>query len=307
MLINKVYKFRIYPNQEQQVLLAKKLGCSRFVFNHFLAMWNNTYKETGKGLTYNSCSAELTQLKKKNDTIWLKEVDSIALQSTLKHLADAFLRFFKKQNDPPRFKSKRNKIQSYTTKQTNGNIAVIGNRMKLPKIGLVKFAKSREVTGRILSATIRRNPSGKYFVSLVVETEVKKLSKTGSSIGIDMGLKNFAILSNGHTYTNPKFFRTLEKKLVKAQRILSRRKRGSSNWNKQRIKVARIHEYIANIGLGIIILCVTTLLGVLTYILRNKKQLFRLFCGLTMLWAIFPIVLLTGLYDPYADNHGFYK
>ncbi|MBE7122939.1 IS200/IS605 family element RNA-guided endonuclease TnpB [Bacillus cereus] len=246
MLINKAYKFRIYPNKIQEILIAKTIGCSRFVFNRFLTMWNSTYKETGKGLTYHSCSAELTQLKKKNDTIWLKEVDSIALQSTLKQLADAFSRFFKKQNDPPRFKSKRNKIQSYTTKQTNGNIAVIGNQMKLPKIGLVKFAKSREVTGRIMSATIRRNPSGKYFVSLLVETEAKELPKTESSVGIDMGLKNFAILSNGTTYKNPKFFRTLEKKLAEAQRILSRRAKGSSNWNKQRVKVARVHEHITN-------------------------------------------------------------
>ncbi len=96
MLINKAYKFRIYPNKRKEILIAKTIDCSRFVFNRFLTMWNNTYKETGKGLTYNSCSAELTQLKKQNDTIWLKEVDSIALQSTLKNLADAFSRFFKK-------------------------------------------------------------------------------------------------------------------------------------------------------------------------------------------------------------------
>ncbi|MEN1939022.1 IS200/IS605 family element RNA-guided endonuclease TnpB [Paenibacillus sp. 102] len=246
MLVNKAYKFRIYPNKEQEIIIAKTIGCSRFVFNRFLALWNETYKETGKGLTYHSCSAELTQLKKQNDTIWLKEVDSIALQSTLKNLADAFLRFFKKQNDIPRFKSKNNKIQSYTTKQTNGNIAIAGNKMKLPKLGLVRFAKSREVEGRILNATIRRNPSGKYFVSILVETEVQEMPKTQSTCGIDVGLKDFAILSEGTTYKNPKFFRTLEEKLTKAQRILSRRTQGSSNWNKQRVKVARIHEHIAN-------------------------------------------------------------
>lgn len=185
-------------------------------------------------------------IKKQNDTIWLKEVDSIALQSTLKNLADAFSRFFKKQNNLPRFKSKQNKTKSYTTKQTNGNIAVIENRIKLPKIGLVKFAKSREVTGRILNATVRRNSSGKYFVALLVEEDIQELPKTGSSVGIDVGLKDFAILSNGTTYKNPKFFRTLEKKLAEAQRILSRRTKGSSNWNKQRVKVARVHEHITN-------------------------------------------------------------
>ncbi len=119
MLVNKAYKFRIYPNKKQEIVIAKTIGCSRFVFSHFLARWNDTYKKAGKGLTYPSCSAELTQLKKQQDTIWLKEVDSIALQSTLKNLADAFSRFFKKQNDMPRFKSKKNKVQSYITNQAN--------------------------------------------------------------------------------------------------------------------------------------------------------------------------------------------
>ena len=173
-------------------------------------------------------------------------MDSIAIQSSLKNLADAYSRFFKKQNDTPRFKSKKNKVQSYTTKHTNGNIAIEGNKIKLPKLGLVRFAKSREVHGRILNATVRRNPSGKYFVSILVETEVQPLEKTGSSVGIDVGLKDFAILSDGTKYENPKWLRKLEKKLAKEQRILSRRKKGGSNWDKQRIKVARIHEKITN-------------------------------------------------------------
>src|SRR5690348_10287928 len=130
MIVNKAYKFRIYPNKEQAILIAKTIGCSRFVFNCFLSLWNDTYKKKGKGLTYNSCSAELTQLKKQDDTSWLKEVDSVALQSTLKNLSDAFARFFKKQNDIPRFKSKKNNVQSYTTKYTNGNIAIVGNKIK---------------------------------------------------------------------------------------------------------------------------------------------------------------------------------
>ncbi|MGG3882014.1 IS200/IS605 family element RNA-guided endonuclease TnpB, partial [Bacillus smithii] len=178
--------------------------------------------------------------------IMLKEVDSIALQSSLKNLADSYTRFFKKQNKAPRFKSKKNKVQSYTTKHTNGNIAIIGNKIKLPKLGLVRFAKSREVEGRILNVTVRRNPSGKYFVSILVETEVQEMSKTGSAVGIDVGLKDFAILSDGTKYKNPKWLRKLENKLAKAQRVLSRRKQGGSNWHKQRIKVARIHEKIVN-------------------------------------------------------------
>lgn len=254
MLINRAYKFRIYPNKEQEILIAKTIGCSRFIFNHFLAQWNDAYKETGKGLTYYSCSSQLTQLKK--EFIWLKEVDSIAIQSSLKNLADSYRRFFKKQNKAPRFKSKKNNVQSYTTKHTNGNIAMVGNKIKLPKLGLVKFAKSREVEGRILNATIRRNVSGTYFVSILTETEVQELPKTNSSVGVDIGLKDFAILSDGTVYKNHKYFRTLEKKLAKAQRVLSRRQqlalkrkcklREAKNYQKQKRKVARIHEKIVN-------------------------------------------------------------
>jgi putative transposase len=249
MLVNKAYKFRLYPNKEQEILIAKTIGSSRFVFNRFLSLWNETYQTTGKGLTYSACSAQLTQLKK--ELTWLKEVDSHSLQSSLKNLADSFDRFFKKQNNAPCFKSKRNKVQSYTTNIEKKNqlpdVSIVDNRMKLPKLGWVRFAKSREVQGRILNATVRRNPSGRYFVSLLVETEVQELFKTNSIVGIDVGLKDFAILSNGEVFANLKWFRALEEKLATAQRILSGRKKGSSNWKKQRIKVARIHERIANV------------------------------------------------------------
>ncbi|MDR7000102.1 transposase, partial [Neobacillus niacini] len=192
---------------------------------------------------YESVKA-LPELKKHYD--FLKEVDSIALQKSVENLADSYGRYYKKQNKQPRFKSKKNPVQSYTTKQTNGNIAVIDNYIKLPKLGHISFAKSREVEGRILNATIRRNPSGKYFVSLGTETEVEELPKTTSVVGIDVGLKDFAILSDGTVYPNPKFFHTSEEKLAKIQRVMSRRAIGSSNWNKARRKVSRIHEKIAN-------------------------------------------------------------
>ncbi len=116
----------------------------------------------------------------------------------------------------------------------------------MPKLGLVRFAKSLEITGRIVNATVRRNPSGRYFVSLLVEIEVQELSKTSFYIGMGVGLKDFAILSDETTYKNPKFFRSLEDKLAKVQLVLTRRTKGSSGWNKQRVKVARIHEYMAN-------------------------------------------------------------
>lgn len=254
MLVKKAYKFRIYPTIEQEILIAKTIGCSRFVFNRFLGRWNDTYKETGKGLSYHSCSAELTHLKK--EFVWLKEVDSIALQSSLKNLADSYSRFFKKQNKAPRFKSKKNKVQSYTTKETNHNIAIVDNKIKLPKLGLVRFAKSREVKGRIIRATIRQNPSGKYFVAILVETDVQPLEKTESSIGIDLGITDFAIFSDGRKIDNNKFTSKMEKKLKREQRKLSRRalnakNKGISlldakNYQKQKIKVARLHERIMN-------------------------------------------------------------
>lgn len=254
MLVNKAYKFRIYPTKKQEILIAKTIGCSRFVFNRFLGQWNDTYKETGKGLTYNACSAELTKLKK--EFVWLNEVDSIALQSSLKNLADSFTRFFQKQNKAPRFKSKKNKVQSYTTKATNHNIALVDSKIKLPKLGLVRFAKSREVEGRILNATIRRHPSGKYFISILAETDVQPLEKTESAIGIDLGITDFAILSDGRKMDNNRFTSKMEKKLKREQRKLSRRalhakNKGidlldAKNYQKQKRNVARLHERVKN-------------------------------------------------------------
>ncbi|USK62020.1 IS200/IS605 family element RNA-guided endonuclease TnpB [Peribacillus asahii] len=262
MLVNKAYKFRIYPNKKQTELINKTIGCSRFVFNFFLskqkekaAYWYivEEMKQNGqlpanywKGTCLNKYETVKLLPKLKKNYEFLKEVDSIALQKSVENLADAYDRYYKKQNKQPCFKSKKNKVQSYTTKHTNGNIAVLDNQIKLPKLGLVRFAKSREVQGRILSATIRRNPSGKYFVSLATETEVVEWPKTNSVVGVDVGLKNFAILSDGTIYSNAKVFRKLEEKLAKAQQIMSRRTIGGSNWSKVKIKVARIHEKIAN-------------------------------------------------------------
>src|SRR5690625_1144899 len=254
MFIHKAYRFRIYPTKQQTELIKKTMGCSRFVFNHFLALWNDTYKETGKGLTYHAFMSKLPNLK--NEYTGSKEVDSTALQSSLQNLADSFLRFLKKQDKAPRFKSKNNNVQSYKTKYTNGNIAIIGNKIKLPKLGLVRFSKSRDIEGRILHTTVRRNPSGKYFISILAETEVQPLDKTETSIGIDLGITDFAILSDGRKVNNNKFTVKMEKKLKKEQRKLSRRALhaknnainllDATNYQKQKIKVARLHEKVMN-------------------------------------------------------------
>jgi len=126
MLRHKAYRFRIYPTKEQEILIAKTIGCSRFVYNHFLHLWNEAYLETGKGLSYHACSASLPKMKTSDETYWLKEVDSIALQSSVKNLADAFTRFFNKQNNYPLFKSKRYPVQSYLTKNVHNSIEVKG-------------------------------------------------------------------------------------------------------------------------------------------------------------------------------------
>lgn len=247
MLINKAFNFRIYPNKTQKTLINKTIGCCRFVFNHFLNAENDMYKNNNAHISYVSCAKQLTQLKKQEETSWLKEVDATALQSALRNLDSAYQNFFKKRADRPRFKSKKNKVQSYITKNNNGAIAITGSKMKLPKLGVVRFAKSREIDGRILNATIRRNPSGKYFISILCECEKSNpLPKTASNIGIDLGLSTFAVSDTGSVIINPKEFQKLEGKLAKAQRILSRRVKGSNNWHKQRIKVARIHEQISN-------------------------------------------------------------
>lgn len=256
MLRHKAYKYRIYPSKEQEVLIVKTIGCSRFVFNHFLDKWNVIYETRGKGLTYNQCSAELPKMKKAEETAWLKEVDSIALQSSLRNLADSFDRFFKKQNQRPRFKSKSNPVQSYTTKNVNNSIELKAKTIKLPKLGLVKIKNSQNPNGRVIKATISKTITGKYFVSLLVEEEIYPLAKTGKNVGIDLGLSDFAILSSGEKIGNKKFLQNLTKKLAKEQKVLSRRalvakKSGkklseSKNYQKQRIKVGKIHEQIAN-------------------------------------------------------------
>ena len=262
MLVKKAYKYRIYPNQKQIELINKTIGCSRFVYNFFVgkqkdkdAYWSivNEMVQNGqllqnnwKGTFFNKNESIKAIRQLKQHYPFLKEVDSIALQKSVENVNDSYTRYYKKQNGEPRFKSKRNPVQSYTTKWVNGNIQVLDKHIKLPKLGLVRFANSRKLEGRIMNATIRRNPSGKYFISILAESEVEPFRKTGSSVGIDVGLKDFATLSDGTVYANPKFFRTLEIKVAKSQRLLSKRQIGSSNWLKQKEKVARLHEKMAN-------------------------------------------------------------
>ncbi|WCK52999.1 IS200/IS605 family element RNA-guided endonuclease TnpB [Aneurinibacillus sp. Ricciae_BoGa-3] len=241
MVLNKAFRFRLYPNQAQKTLLARTFGCFRFVYNTFLAERKKIYETERRTLGYKECSKQLTLLKK--TLAWLKEPDSTALQSALKALDAAYQKFFKEKARYPRFKRRRNE-QSYTTKNNHGSIAVQGNHVKLPKLGWMRFAKSREVEGRILSATIRHTPSGKYFISLLCEAEMSPLPPVDSTLGVDLGIKKFAVLSTREAIDNPKYLRKYEKQLHRWQRTLSRRTKGGANWHKARIKVARLHEKI---------------------------------------------------------------
>ena len=241
------YKFRIEPNEKQKQQIQKTFGCCRFVFNHYLAERMNQYKQTGKSPTRFQQEKDMTVLKK--SLVWLSEVDATALQSSLHDLDIAYQNFFcrvKQGKNPgyPRFKSKRNHRKSYKAK---GNIKVLDHAVQLPKLGLVKCRVSKQVKGRILSATISQAPSGKYFVSLCcTDVNFTQLPKTGGVVGIDMGVNSFAVTSDGTAYLNHKYLAKSQQKLAKLQRELSRKPKDSKRHEKARIKVARLHEHIAN-------------------------------------------------------------
>jgi putative transposase len=248
--MHKAFSYRLRPTKAQATLIHKSIGCNRFVFNHFLGEWNQVYQETGKGLTYSLCSRVLTE--KKREFVWLKEVDSTSHQNTLQHLSDVFQRFFRKQNHAPRFKSRKNPVQAYTSqcnypKHSRPTIEIEGNKIKLPKLGWVKFVPSRATSGRILSVTIRCTRAGKYNISIFCEgCYLRSIPARKEATGIDLGLKDFAIFDDGTKWSPNRFFRHYEQKLAKLQQTMARRKKDGSNWQKARIQVARIHEKITH-------------------------------------------------------------
>ena len=244
------YKFRLYPTVVQRAQISRNFGCCRYVFNHFLAQRQEQYRETGTSPTRFQQDKSLTMLKR--ELPWLKEVDSTSLQATLQDLDAAFQNFFRrvKHGDKPgypRFKSKHDHRQSYKSKCVGTNIKVLDKAVQLPKLGLVKCRVSKEVKGRILSATISQNPSGKYFVSICcTDVGIKPMPPTGAEVGIDVGVRAFAVTSDGVSYPNHKYLAKSEKKLARLQRQLSRKSKGSRRREKARIKVAVLHEHIAN-------------------------------------------------------------
>ena len=243
--MEKAYKYRIYPNKTQKELITKTFGCCRFVYNKYLAKRIEMYETNKETFSYVRCAKDLTQLKK--DLEWLKEVDSTALQSSLKDLDFAYQKFLKEHSGYPKFKSKKTHKFSYKTKCMSGNIQYFGKHIKLPKLGMVKTKNKLVPQGRILNATISQEPSGKYYVSLCcTNVNIQPYEKTNHYIGLDLGIKEFAITSDGERIENPKYLKKSLDKLAKLQRSLSRKSKGSANWNRARIKVARQHEYISN-------------------------------------------------------------
>lgn len=235
------YKYRLYPNKEQQIYFAKCFGCVRFVYNRMLSDKIEYYKETKQKLNN-------TPAQYKKEFPWLKEIDSLALANAQMNLQTAYNNFFKRPEVGfPKFKSKKNNKYSYTTNNQGGNIYISDGHIKLPKIGLVRIKKHRDFNGLIKSVTVSQNPSGKYFASILVNQEDKeKLPKSNNEIGIDLGIKEFGITSDGEMISNPKYLRKSEKRLRKLQKDLSRCQKGSKNREKCRIKVAKQHEKIAN-------------------------------------------------------------
>ena len=257
--MNKGVIFRAYPNKVQQELINKTLGCSRLVYNKGLAFRNEKYAK-GEKVSFNQTSAMLTAMKKEEKYSFLNEVDSIALQQSLRDLDRAFINFFKKRSKHPIFKSKHHYQLSYRTVNQRNKIRIKENKIRLPKIGFMKIKRTMKV-GHINNVTVRRTATGKYFVVMNVDFEPKKKEECNSFTGIDVGIKSFYTDSNGNVVNNPKYLEKSQEKLKREQRKLSRKKKDSKNRQKQRLKVARVHEKIANQRNDFIQKCSTKLIN----------------------------------------------
>lgn len=245
----KAYKFRIYPNAEQQELIAKHFGCVRHIYNWALAEKKAHYEENKKSLSRTRLQSQMVKAKK-HDKPWLREVNSQSLLASLFDLENAFGKFFQGQNGFPRFKSKYDSEQSFQCPQ-HVKVDFKSNRLFLPKFKTsIKAKFHRHFEGQIKMVTIRIKPSGKYFVSILVDEQKESPKQTPvvaeQTLGVDLGLTHFLIDSSGNKIDNPRFLKASLEKLAKEQKILARKKKGLNNRQKQRLKVARIHESVVN-------------------------------------------------------------
>jgi len=245
----------MYPTKEQEIQLSKTFGCCRFVYNQMLAMKIELYREDKKSLSKTECNNYCNR-ELKIEYPWLKEVDKFALTNSIYDLDSAYKNFFReikkgnKNQGFPKFKSKKNNYCFYKTNFTNDNIKVLfdNNLVQLPKLGKIKTKLHRKFDGRILSASISKTPSGKYFVSFNVEVEHEEMPKnSNSSVGLDLGIRDLLKTSDGDTVDNLKLTNKYEKRLAKLQRQQAKMVRGSNNFKKQSRKIAKLHEKITNV------------------------------------------------------------
>jgi len=243
----KAFKYRLYPNKEQEIQLSKNFGSCRFIYNQFLAKKIELYKTDKTFLSKIDCN-NICNRELKNEFVWLREIDKFALTNAIYNLDSAFKKFFKEHTGFPKFKSKHNHNYSYTTNLTNNNIKVDfkNNKIKLPKLKLIQCKLHREFQGMIKSATINKIPSGKYYVSVLVDTEIQQLPRSNNQIGFDLGLKEFLVDSNNIHEKRPRALYKHKNKLIKLQRQLCKKQKHSKNYKKQTKKVARLHEKIKN-------------------------------------------------------------
>lgn len=251
--IVKSYKIRIYPTKNQIQQIEKTFGCCRFVYNYFLAKSIKDYEDTGRSNTAYQDSKLLPELKRSNETKWLSEVDSTSLQQSVRNLGKAYDNFFrrvKKGQTPgfPKFKKKNDTKQSYQTVYTHStDFKIQSSRIKIRNVGYVRFRSSLDIKGKPIQSTISRTRSNKYYISVCcVDVDCQEFGKTGSVVGIDLGIKDFAITSGGEKIDNPKYLAKSTKKLKRLQRQMSKKQKGSNNRNKSRIKLARQFEKVSN-------------------------------------------------------------
>src|SRR6266567_2900700 len=242
----KAYKYRVYPSEEQAVILAKTFGCCRFVYNWALRQRTDAYYKHGERLYYEGTAQRLTALKKQNEYAWLNEVSSVPLQQSLRHLDRAFRNFFEGRAEYPTFKKKRNQqaatytSNAFTWKDSSLTLAKMDEPLE------IVWSRPLPDGCKPSSVTITKDEANRYFVSFLVEEDIAPLPVVTKQVGLDLGLKSMVITSDGQTYGNPKFFAKDEKKLARAGRHHAKKKKGSKNRTKARLKVARLHKKIAD-------------------------------------------------------------
>ena len=247
-LLNKTFRVRIYPNKEQISLIEQTFNSTRYLYNYMLNLKEKLYEFYKIRLSYNNSSKVMTELKKHKT--WLKSVDAVALQQCLKDLDNAYVNFFSGKGKCPKFKSKKRSKNSYRTVSSTISINIENRTIKIPKVGSIKFRDKYKFDDKnilkIYNVTISKTSSGNYFASISAEVNIKYFEKTNQNVGIDLGLKDFAIFSSGDKVCNPKLFIHAQKKLAKMQRKLSKMVYGSQNYLKYKTKVAKFYDKIKN-------------------------------------------------------------